>query len=177
MGYDGAELYHPMEGQLRALAQKLGERLVALGLSMATAESCTGGWIAKVMTDIPGSSGYFERGFVTYSNESKQEMLGVAAATLLAHGAVSAETVEEMALGALERSRADIAVAVSGIAGPGGGSDEKPVGTIYFAWAERGEMVITRCEILDGERNAIRQKAVDIALQGGLELLAEAEDK
>ncbi len=177
MGYYGSELYHSMERQLRALAQKLGERLVASGLSMATAESCTGGWIAKVLTDIPGSSNYFDRGFVTYTNESKQEMLGVRAETIHAHGAVSAATVEEMVRGALEHSHADIVVAVSGIAGPGGGTDEKPVGTIYFAWGNRKGDVITRHEGLEGERDTIRQKAVEIALQGVLELLATVEKK
>ncbi len=164
-----------MERQLSTLAEKLGERLAALGLSMAAAESCTGGWISKVMTDIPGSSGYFERGFVTYSNAAKQEMLGVRAETIYAHGAVSAETVEAMVQGALERSRADIAVAVSGIAGPGGGTAEKPVGTVWFGWGERGEAVKVRREMLDGGRDTIRQRAVDVALHGLLELLADRE--
>jgi nicotinamide-nucleotide amidase len=175
MGYYGPELYHSMERQLRALAQKLGERLTAAGLRMATAESCTGGWIAKVMTDIPGSSSYFERGFVTYTNESKQEMLGVRAETLDAHGAVSAATVEEMVRGALEHSSADIAVAVSGIAGPTGGSAEKPVGTIFFAWGDGEGRIKTQHQRLDGERDAIRKKAVEIALQGLLQLVAAVE--
>jgi nicotinamide-nucleotide amidase len=160
-----------MDTHLEALAQKVGGRLARLGLSMAIAESCTGGWISKAMTDIPGSSGCFDRAFITYSNEAKQEMLGVAAATLQAHGAVSEDTVREMVRGALERSRASVALAISGIAGPSGGTVEKPVGTVWIAWQRKGGEARTRRERLDGDREAVRYQAVILALEGVLELL------
>jgi nicotinamide-nucleotide amidase len=160
-----------MDKQMEALARKVGERLAGLGLSMAVAESCTGGWICKAMTDIPGSSGCFDRGFITYSNEAKQEMLGVSEATLLAHGAVSEATVREMVQGALENSRASVAVAISGIAGPGGGTAEKPVGTVWLAWQRAGGEVRSRQERIDGDREQVRYRAVIIALEGILELL------
>jgi nicotinamide-nucleotide amidase len=138
---------------------------------MAVAESCTGGWICKAMTDIPGSSGCFDRGFVTYSNEAKQEMLGVAATTLEQQGAVSEATVREMVRGALENSRASVAVAISGIAGPGGGTAEKPVGTVWLAWQRRGEEIRSRRESIGGDREQVRYRAVIIALEGILERL------
>jgi nicotinamide-nucleotide amidase len=160
-----------MDTQLETLAHKVGERLARLGLSMAVAESCTGGWICKAMTDIPGSSGCFDRGFITYSNEAKQELLGVSAATLQAHGAVSEATVREMVQGALENSRASVAVAVSGIAGPSGGTPEKPVGTVWLAWQREGREIRTRRERIHGDREKVRYEAVIIALEGMLELL------
>jgi nicotinamide-nucleotide amidase len=160
-----------MDKRMEALARKVGERLAELGMSMAVAESCTGGWICKAMTDIPGSSGCFDRGFITYSNEAKQEMLGVTAATLEAHGAVSEATVREMVQGALERSQASVAVAISGIAGPSGGTAHKPVGTVWLAWQRAGEEARSRREHIDGDREQVRYQAVIIALEGVLELL------
>ena len=156
---------------LRELAAMLAQRLGREGMMLAAAESCTGGWVAKVCTDLPGSSNWFERGFVTYTNVSKQEMLGVDAETLERYGAVSEQTVTEMARGALDRSHAQLAVAISGIAGPGGGSAEKPVGTVCFAWARSG--VGTRAERLcfEGEREQVRRLAVAHALKGVLRQL------
>ncbi len=160
-----------MQDDLQALAWTLGARLGAAGLSAATAESCTGGWIAKLITDIPGSSGWFERGFVTYSNQAKQDLLGVGAATLDAHGAVSEATVREMAAGALARSNAAVSVAVSGIAGPGGGTPDKPVGTVWLAWAVRGAAVTAERRLFAGDRDAIRRQAAARGLQGLIERL------
>ncbi|HEB97458.1 MAG TPA: nicotinamide-nucleotide amidase [Sedimenticola thiotaurini] len=160
-----------MEEQLDRLAATLGRTLQERGLAMATAESCTGGWVAKVLTDIPGCSAWFERGFVTYSNEAKHELLGVRIATLDAHGAVSAETVREMVAGALAHSRAGLALAISGIAGPGGGTPEKPVGTVWFAWGGRDDTVTSRVEHLPGDREGVRRLAVATALQGMLDYL------
>lgn len=138
---------------------------------LATAESCTGGGIAAALTDTPGSSAWFDRGFVTYSNEAKQDMLGVSGETLRRFGAVSRETVSEMAAGAIARSRAGLSVAVSGIAGPGGGTPEKPVGTVWIAWAHDGG-VDAVCEHFPGDRAAVRAATVDAALAG---LLVRAE--
>lgn len=158
---------------LAELARESGERLLALGISLAAAESCTGGWLAKSATDLPGSSRWFERGFVTYSNDSKQELLGVKAETLARAGAVSEAVVREMVLGALDRSRAGAAVAITGIAGPGGGSAGKPVGLVWFAWARRGAPPVARHANLEGEREAIRRQAVRLAWEGLLDLTAE----
>jgi len=156
---------------LDALAGRLGERLLAAGRMAATAESCTGGWIAKILTDVPGSSAWFDRGFVTYTNEAKQDLLGVRADTLAAHGAVSEATVREMVAGALARSRAGVAVAVSGVAGPTGGTAEKPVGTVWLAWGTReGGLRTERCRF-DGDREAVRRQAVARAIQGLDQLL------
>jgi nicotinamide-nucleotide amidase len=154
------------------LARAAGARLTAARLMLATAESCTGGWIAKVATDVPGSSAWFDRGFVTYSNRAKQEMLGVPVETLRTHGAVSEVTVRQMAEGALARSAAGISVAVSGIAGPGGGTPDKPVGLVWLAWARRNGAVETeRCQFT-GDREAVRAATVRRALQGVCERLA-----
>lgn len=152
--------------QLTELVSELAGQLGSAGLTLATAESCTGGWVAKLCTDQPGSSHWFECGFVTYSNRAKQTLLGVQAETLSAHGAVSEETVVEMVAGALVRSGADVALAISGIAGPGGGSEEKPVGLVCFAWGRRG--LPARCEScrFDGDREAVRRQAVAYALRG-----------
>ena len=125
------------EQALTRRSTELGSYLLEAGLSVTTAESCTGGWIAKVITDIAGSSAYFQRGFVTYSNDAKHSMIGVSEQSLSAFGAVSEAVVREMAAGALDTADADLAVSVSGIAGPDGGSDEKPVGTVWFGWAWR----------------------------------------
>lgn len=133
---------------------------------LATAESCTGGWIAQAVTTVPGASAWFERGFVVYSNAAKEELLGVRPATLAAHGAVSEETVREMAEGALERSRAQVAVAVSGIAGPTGGTPEKPVGTVCLAWAVRSGPTRVETRRFSGDREAVRRQAVEAALEG-----------
>ncbi len=146
------------------LAKEVGEGLLKRGLMLATAESCTGGWIAQAITSVPGSSQWFERGFVTYSNLSKTEMLGVAKTTLERFGAVSEETVREMARGALERSRAQVSVAVSGIAGPTGGTPDKPVGTVWIAWAF--EDIAARRFHFPGDRQAVRRQAVEEALRG-----------
>jgi len=159
------------DADLDALAGRLGERLLAAGLMAATAESCTGGWIAKTFTDIAGSSAWFDRGFVTYSTEAKQELLGVRAAALAVHGAVSEATVREMVDGALGRSRAAVAVAVSGVAGPGGGTADKPVGTVWLAWGRRdGARRAELCRF-GGDRAAVRRQAVSRAIQGLDELL------
>lgn len=144
------------------------------GLVLVTAESCTGGWIAERVTSVPGSSGWFERGFVTYSNEAKTDMLGVHPQTLSAHGAVSAEVAREMAEGALLRSRGDLAVAVTGIAGPEGGTREKPVGTVWLAWAMRGRPTRATKGTFDGDRERVRRQAVAAALRGVIELLESA---
>jgi nicotinamide-nucleotide amidase len=155
--------------ELKKLAIRTGETLQRRGWMAATAESCTGGWIAKCMTDIAGSSAWFDRGFVTYSNAAKQEMLGVDAAVLESEGAVSEATVAAMVRGALAHSRADIAVAVSGIAGPGGGRPGKPVGTVCFAWATRdGLQRLATCHF-EGDREAVRRQSVAHALQGLLD--------
>ncbi len=140
--------------------------------AVATAESCTGGWIAKSITDIPGSSAVFGYGVVSYSNGAKESILGVKNATIEEHGAVSEAVVHEMAKGALHLSGADIAVAVSGVAGPDGGTEEKPVGTVWFAWAVRDgseALVDANCEYFSGDRELVRELTVAHALQGVLE--------
>ncbi len=153
------------------LAAQVGGSLESHGLMLATAESCTGGGVAQAITDVAGSSAWFERGFVTYSNQSKQQMLGVRESTLKQHGAVSEMTVREMVAGALERSSAQVALAVSGIAGPDGGTAEKPVGTVWFAWGSRNGETCARRYQLDGNRAEVRAQAVRIALQGIIALL------
>ncbi|GAB4130121.1 MAG: nicotinamide-nucleotide amidase [Sideroxydans sp.] len=154
------------------LAAQVGGALQAHGLMLATAESCTGGGVAQAVTEVAGSSAWFERGFVTYANQAKIEMLGVSPETLRQYGAVSEATVREMVLGALRHSHAQVALAVSGIAGPGGGTPDKPVGTVWFAWSLQGATVLTRCHRLAGDRSAVRAQSVRIALHGVLELLA-----
>ena len=158
--------------QLSELAHRLGEALCARELMIATAESCTGGWVAQVITSVPGSSQWFERGFITYSNRAKQEMLAVREATLEAHGAVSEATVTEMAEGALRHSHAQVGLAVSGIAGPGGAVLDKPVGTVCLAWAGVGVATRARTEHFAGGRQEVRRAAVAATLAGVLELLA-----
>ncbi len=161
-----------MDPSLTLLSEALGSALAARGWVLATAESCTGGWIAEAVTATAGSSGWFDRGFVSYSNAAKMDMLGVSADTLAAHGAVSEETVREMALGALARSRAQAAVAVSGVAGPGGGSAAKPVGTVCLAWAlAGGQTRVLTCRF-DGDRESVRRQTVACALRGLIEGLA-----
>ncbi|MDP2805665.1 MAG: CinA family protein [Gallionellaceae bacterium] len=153
------------------LAKQLGDALLARGMMLATAESCTGGGVAQAVTDIAGSSVWFERGFVSYANVAKVEMLGVRQATLDEYGAVSEITVREMVAGALQHSGAHLALAVTGIAGPSGGSAVKPVGTVWFAWAVREGQAQARLHQLSGNRSQIRAQAVQIALQGALEML------
>jgi nicotinamide-nucleotide amidase len=148
------------------LALDLGIALTARGWMAATAESCTGGLIAGAITDISGSSGWFERGFVTYSNEAKIELLGVRPDTLSRFGAVSEETARAMVAGALERSRADVAVAVTGVAGPTGGTPEKPVGFVWLAWGVRGGAVEAVSRRFPGNRAAVREATVTVALDG-----------
>ncbi len=149
-----------MDNVLFQLAEKLGVSLKADDCKIATAESCTGGLIAAVITEIPGSSNWFDRGFVTYSNIAKVQMLGVTPQTLAQYGAVSAETAKEMATGALANSEADWAIAVTGIAGPDGGSEEKPVGTVYVAWqSKNGFLKVERLQ-LPGGRHQIREQTV-----------------
>ena len=153
------------------LSEKLGELALEQKAVIATAESCTAGGIACAITQIPGSSEWFDRGFVTYSNQSKEDLLGVDHETLSSHGAVSAETVSEMVLGALARSAATMAVAVSGIAGPGGAVPGKPVGTVYVAWCRKGESPIVESCHFGGDRNAVRESTIKRALDGLCELL------
>lgn len=148
---------------LEQSAAELGAVLLSRGWFLATAESCTGGWAAQAVTAVPGSSAWFDRGFVTYSNEAKAEMLGVGPDTLGRFGAVSEETVRAMAEGALRNSRAQVAFAISGIAGPTGGSESKPVGTVCFAWALAGEPTRTATRCFDGDRRAVRMQSVDYA--------------
>ncbi|CAI1091663.1 Uncharacterized protein (competence- and mitomycin-induced) [Serratia quinivorans] len=157
------------EDQLRKLSIAVGEKLKANGQWITCAESCTGGGIAKAITDIAGSSAYFDRGFVTYSNTAKHELLGVAEATLTAHGAVSEEVVREMAQGALHVARASLALSVSGIAGPDGGSAEKPVGTVWFGFADGTGRVLAHRKQFAGDRDAVRLQATIFALQTALD--------
>lgn len=154
------------EAELRNLLSQVSTSLAERGWKMATAESCTGGWIAKCCTDLPGSSEWFERGFVTYSNEAKQDMLGVSADTLARFGAVSEETAREMAEGALRHSRAQASLAVTGIAGPSGGTPDKPVGTVVFAWAVADGGTTVERQRFEGDRRAVRQASVERALAG-----------
>ena len=158
--------------ELFQLSEQLGQLLKHKGWMLASAESCTGGWLGEAVTAVAGSSQWYERGFITYTNAAKQEMLGVAAATLVAHGAVSEETVREMAAGALKNSRAQISVSISGVAGPGGGTPKKPVGTVCIGWATTtGNLLSTTCR-LGGDRQEVRSRAVAAALRGLIELLA-----
>ncbi len=153
--------------------KKVSKILHESNLSLTSAESCTGGWIAKKMTDLAGSSSVFERGFVTYSNESKQEMLDVKQETLKIHGAVSEAVVNEMAIGALKNSNANISVAVSGIAGPGGGSVDKPVGTVCFAWCLQYEEPICKTKCFEGNRKQVRKQSVKYAIKGVINLISD----
>ena len=158
----------PMSIDSTALTQRLAARLLAQGRRICTAESCTGGLIAKTLTDLAGSSDWFDRGFVTYSNQAKSDMLAVPAAIVDRHGAVSEAVAQAMASGALRHSQADFAVAVTGVAGPGGGSTEKPVGTVWIAVAS-GERLEARLHHFDGDRRAVRDATRDAALATLLE--------
>lgn len=159
---------------INELAKALVSELSAAGKAVATAESCSGGWIAKAITDVPGSSACFGYGIVTYSNGAKESMLGVQNQTLIDNGSVSEPVVREMAEGALSLSGAHIGVAVSGVAGPDGGSEEKPVGTVWFAWAIRDGSKVrleTSLQHFDGDRELVRELTVVYALQGVLDRL------
>jgi nicotinamide-nucleotide amidase len=153
-----------MKDELYQLAAKLVELLLAKNIKLVTAESCTGGWLAEIITAVPGSSGCFERGFVTYSNEAKIEMLGVNPSTIEANGAVSENTAREMADGAIKNSRAQLSLSITGIAGPTGGSKEKPVGTVCFGWKYANFPAQSNTQHFDGDRHSVREAAVKFAL-------------
>lgn len=157
------------EKQLETLSIQVGQKLKEQGKTVTTAESCTGGWVAKVLTDISGSSDYFQRGFVTYSNEAKHQMIGVKEASLEQYGAVSQQVVKEMAIGALHEAGADFAISVSGIAGPGGGSVEKPVGTVWFGFvqkqADNTVSITTQHRVFQGDRNEVRFQSTAYILE------------
>jgi nicotinamide-nucleotide amidase len=157
---------------MEKLLNEIAKNLKARKWKLTTAESCTGGGVAYYITELSGSSAWFERGFVTYSNTAKEEMLGVKLNTLNQHGAVSEATAREMAEGALQNSQAQLAVAITGIAGPLGGSPEKPIGTVWFAWAGINIETKTRLENLIGNRTEIREKAIRIALEELREIVA-----
>ena len=159
------------ESELKQLAQELGVKLQARQWSVATAESCTGGLVGQLLTSLPGCSGWFERGFITYSNVSKQEMLGVPAATLEAFGAVSEETASAMAKGALQHSHAHVSLSITGIAGPDGGTPQKPVGMVCYGWALKDGLVLSSTCRLSGDRDEIRSRAAAAAIRGLIELL------
>jgi nicotinamide-nucleotide amidase len=164
----------PTDSVIHQLAIRAGNRLRETRLTLATAESCTGGMIAAAITDISGSSAWFERGFVTYSNQAKSEMIGVPADLIEKHGAVSEAVAHAMAEGALRNSRAQTALAVTGIAGPGGGTPGKPVGTVCFGWSNRLHTSVETC-LFKGDREQIRVQAAAHALRGLLTLLDEQE--
>jgi len=154
-----------MDSELAQISFETGEFLRDRGLRLCTVESCTGGWIGELVTATAGSSNWYDRGFITYSNDAKIELLGVDPALIRQHGAVSEETVKAMVNGGLERSSADLVVAVSGIAGPGGGGDERPVGTVCFAWIRRDDPVHTATMRFSGDREAVRRQTVIHALR------------
>ena len=163
----------PDDAALRRRAEQVAEALRACGGVLATAESCTGGWIAKTCTDLAGSSEWFESAAVTYSNRAKQALLGVAAGTLEQHGAVSRECALEMVAGALLRFDANVAVAVTGIAGPTGGTPDKPIGTVWIAWQLRGADACAEVFRFDGDREAVRRQTVAAALDGVRKILTQ----
>jgi nicotinamide-nucleotide amidase len=160
-----------MSDPLYSLAEAVGQTLAARDWRLAVAESCTGGGIGEAITRVPGSSVWFDRAFVVYSNTAKQEMLSVKAATLQQYGAVSQQVAEEMVFGALAHSPAEVALAVTGIAGPDGGTAEKPVGTVWFAWCREGGSPVTKILHFSGDRAAVRAQAIEHALHGILALL------
>ncbi|MFO8141078.1 MAG: nicotinamide-nucleotide amidase [Marinobacter sp.] len=157
--------------QLQEAGNALGDRLVQQHKTIATAESCTGGWVAKILTDRAGSSAYIMAGLVTYSNAAKQAILGVEAPVLAEHGAVSEAVVRQMVAGAIRATGVDVAVAISGIAGPGGGSADKPVGTVWFAWGTGPNHTETRVQCFEGDRDQVRRQSVLYVLQGVTEFL------
>jgi nicotinamide-nucleotide amidase len=155
---------------LNLLSRQAGKALKSKGATLVTAESCTGGWVAQAVTSVAGSSEWFERGYVTYSNAAKCEALGVRKATLARHGAVSEQTAREMARGALKHGRGTIALSVTGVAGPGGGSPGRPVGTVCFGWAQ-GRRIASETKRFRGGRNSVRRQSVIHALRGVLKWL------
>jgi len=159
--------------ELTELSEQLAKLLLHKKKTLAVAESCTGGWLAKTLTDLPGSSAWFEYGFTTYGDNAKADLLGVADGLLETFGAVSKEVAEAMAMGALNRSGADFAVAVTGIAGPDGGTEDKPVGTVWFAWAAKDIGLHSATQCFSGDRNAVREQTVAAALQGLLPMLGD----
>ncbi len=161
----------PSEQELRDLAEQLGECMTSKGMKLASAESCSGGWLAKVITDIPGSSAWFVASVVSYSNAAKQSLLDVSADTLAEFGAVSGDTVLEMSDGLFTQTDADVAVSISGIAGPDGGSDDKPVGLVWLSWGKRDKSVFANPYNFDGDREAVRRQSVKQALENLLDLL------
>ena len=161
----------PSEQELRDLAEQLGECMTSKGMKLASAESCTGGWLAKVITDISGSSAWFVGSVVSYSNEAKQSLLGVSADTLAEFGAVSGDTVLEMSDGLFTHTDADVAVSISGIAGPDGGSHDKPVGLVWLSWGKRDKSVFANPYNFDGDREAVRRQSIKQALENLLDLL------
>lgn len=161
----------PPRATLHRLAEQVGAALRSSELMLTTAESCTGGWISETVTAVPGSSGWFERGFVTYTYISKREMLGVSEVALERHGAVSEQVAREMADGAIARSHAQVAVAVTGVAGPGGGTPGKPVGMVCFAWAVKQGATRVETRRFSGNREAVRRHSVEHALRGVLAML------
>lgn len=168
-----------MDETLYELAEQLASRVKASGNVLATAESCTGGWVSKCLTDVPGSSTWFDRGYVVYNAQAKQQMLGVPANILAEHGEVSEAVVRSLAEGVIARSNASVSLAISGIAGPGGGTDDKPVGTVCFAWSiadkvagvVRGVKTQSETQCFSGGREAVRHQSVMHAMQGVLKLL------
>jgi nicotinamide-nucleotide amidase len=156
----------PTDAELYALAEQVAKEVQQHKLMLVTAESCTGGWVAKALTDLPGSSAWFDAGVVTYSYEAKEALLGVNPGTLERTGAVSEETVMEMVSGALARFGAGVAIAVTGIAGPGGGTPDKPVGTVWVGWKRRGGYAHAKLFHFDGDREAVRRQTVAAALIG-----------
>ncbi len=162
------DLSIPSDAELSTLAERLAQAMLEHRERLASAESCTGGWIAKTVTDLAGSSAWFEASLVTYSNQAKISLLGVRSATLEHHGAVSEATVKEMVAGALARTEAGLAVAVTGIAGPGGATPGKPVGTVWIGWQRRGGEPKARRQAFAGDREAVRRQTVRIALEGVL---------
>ena len=159
------------ENEITKILTQLAPMLIKQNRIIATAESCTGGWLAKSMTDIDGSSQWFDSSIISYSNQAKVDLLGVKQATLDAYGAVSQAVVKEMVLGLLDRSNANIGVSISGIAGPGGGSEDRPVGTVWIAWAIPGKLIETVCFQFKGDRNQVRIQAVVEAFKGVQRLL------
>ena len=157
-----------MNAEITTWARRLGELLQQRNWMATTAESCTGGGVAYAITEIAGSSLWFDRSFVTYTNQAKEALLGVSSQLLQCHGAVSQAVVEAMACGALQRADAQLSVAISGIAGPGGGSEEKPVGLVWFAWATAGEVPTLKSQsfLFSGDRHSVREQAILTALQG-----------